>query len=563
MSRFQKDIVQFFAVLIGVIAINVLSSNFYTRIDLTSDGRYSLKDMSLKIIKEAKGEFEMEIFLSGKLPGNYEQMKGTLKEKLEDIRAKVGKNKLVYYFTDPASLPDSSRQNLIRYGVTPVPVNSFDETEATSTLIYPGAAMRYHDPETGLTQSHPTMFLPSETWATSEEQRFLKGMNELEYAIAAPIIQLTTKKPKNITFLEGHGEPLDKIQENVSYLTQFYNVQSINLNRTDIIIKDSVDALIVLKPKKQLSEADKYKIDHYMNQGGNVLFLLDVVETRKVDSLRAFMGLVNEVNLKDLLFTYGARLNYDLIQDDECVKYIMTNGPEGYEQTIERSWRFDPILKTFANHPIVKNIEGLYTREVGTIDTLNDSGLKKTPLVYTSKNSRTKTQPIIYPFNEIELELKSSGLSMGHLPVCYLYEGRFPQHYQGSNGRPAPAGVKKLEYSKDPKSGKMLLFSDGDVILPSGKDSKGRLFPVGFERFSKRTFDNKRFLKRAIDHMLERDMIEDLRVKNLTYRPLDKNKLASEKRFWRIINLIVPPLIPVMLFLLIPLIYRKLRRQDD
>lgn len=563
MNRFKKDIVQFLLILIAIIIVNFLSSEYYVRVDLTEDGRYSLKEMTLDIIRESDGEFEMEIFLAGNLPGNYEQMKTTLKEKLEDIRAKVGKSKLTYYFTDPASLPDSSKKNLISYGVVPIPVNSFDEAEARSVLIFPGAAMRYTNSATGKTYSHPTMFLPTETWSTSEEERFLKGMNELEYAIAAPIIQLTTKRPRNVTFLEGHREPLDKIQESVSYLTQFYNVQSINLNRTDVINKDSVDALIVLKPQKRLSEADKYKIDHYINQGGNVMFLLDVVQTRKVDSLRAFMGLVNEVNVKDLLFTYGARLNYDLIQDDECVKYKMVTGPEGYEHQVERSWRFDPILKTFSSHPIVQNIEGLYTRELGTIDTLNSSGVKKTPLVFTSVNSRTKSQPIIYPFNEIELELRNSGMAMGHLPVCYLLEGKFPQHYQGANGRPAPAGVKKLNYSSEPKEGKVILFSDGDVIIPSGKDSKGRLYPVGFERFSNRTFDNKRFLKRSVDYLLDRHMIEDLRVKNLTYRPLNKKKIAAEKGEWRLINLLVPPLIPVLLFYLFPLIHRKVRKRED
>ncbi len=564
MVRFGKDIVQFAAILTAIIGINILSNYYYFRVDLTSDGRFTLKEMTVRIFKEAEGTFELDVYLSGDLPGNYERMKTTLKEKLEDIRARVGRHKLKYHFIDPTKLPDSTKIKIAKMGVLPVQVNSFDESEASAKLIYPGAIMKFTPEGTNLKLPAPTMFLPRETWSAMEDVRYYQGMNELEYALAAPAIQLTTKVPKNITFIEGHGEPLDeRINENIQYLTQFYNVQSLRLYNIPEIKRDSVDVLILLKPKAELTDADKYKIDHYMNQGGNVIFMLDVVETRLVDSLGAFMGLVKELNVKDLLFTYGLRLNYDLILDDECVKTTMVTGPEGYEQQVERSWRFDPILKTFGDHPIVENIEGLYTRELGTIDTVNSSGLQKTPLIYTSVNSRTKTHPIIYPFNEVELELKNSGMAMGNLPICYLLEGKFPQHYEGATGRPAPAGVEKLDYNKDPRPAKMIVFSDGDIIIPSGKDSKGNWYPVGYEKFARRIYDNKKFLKRAVDYLLDRHMIEDLRFKNLVYRPLNKNKIKEEKNYWRMLNLVVPVLLPVFFFFLIPFVYRKVRRQND
>jgi ABC-type uncharacterized transport system involved in gliding motility auxiliary subunit len=79
-------------------------------------------------------------------------------------------------------------------------------------------------------------------------------------------------------------------------------------------IPSGLNALIMVKPSLKFSDEDKRKLDQYVMHGGNLICLIDNLYA-EMDSLRSGRETVaydRGLNLDDLLFRYGVRLNQDL-----------------------------------------------------------------------------------------------------------------------------------------------------------------------------------------------------------------------------------------------------------
>ena len=81
--------------------------------------------------------------------------------------------------------------------------------------------------------------------------------------------------------------------------------------------------LVIPKPDTKFSEVEKFKLDQYIMRGGRVLWTIDQVNA-ELDSLKGHggeqMSFPKQLDLDDQLFTYGVRINYDLIADMSCAQ---------------------------------------------------------------------------------------------------------------------------------------------------------------------------------------------------------------------------------------------------
>ena len=64
----NKTLIYILAVIIGLIIVNVISSNIYKRFDLTKDKRYTLSKVSKSLVENLDAPLVIDVFLEGDFP---------------------------------------------------------------------------------------------------------------------------------------------------------------------------------------------------------------------------------------------------------------------------------------------------------------------------------------------------------------------------------------------------------------------------------------------------------------------------------------------------------------
>jgi len=531
-----------------LVLVNIIASQYFFRIDLTGDKRYTIAPATKKILKNLDDVVYVEVYLEGEFPAGFKRLQSSIRETLDEFSIYAG-NKVQYKFIDPSAEPDPQRRSrivsqLAQRGIQPTNLFAKEKDKKVEKLIFPGALVVYKEHEV------PVQFLKGNKAAGSAEM-LNQSVEGVEYELISAIRQLTSKNKKSIAFVEGHGEyPVKEVADIYQSLSKFYNVYRLQLSQINDL--SDYDALIIARPQTAYSEQDKFKLDQYVINGGKVLFFLDALKI-EMDSIgpNGILAVPYPHNLNDLLFRYGVRVNDNLIQDLNSGFYPMTVGTMGDKPQIQMmNWRYFPLLNTFSDNPIVKNLEAIYSKFISTIDTVKAKGIIKTPLVYTSKYCKVYSAPVDIQYNEARKQPDPNDYNKGPLPVCYLLSGQFTSLYKN---RPLP--IQGAGFKENNKSSQLLVFSDADIIRNDiGKD--GREYPLGFDRYSGNTFGNKAFVMNAVDYMLDEEGLINVRAKEIMLRPLDKLKVEEERSQWQIINLVVPVLL-ILVFGIIRYYLRK------
>ena len=148
------------------------------------------------------------------------------------------------------------------------------------------------------------------------------------------------------------------------------------------------DALVIAKPTEPFDERDKFLLDQYIMHGGKVLWLVEPVYAT-MDSLtsqESTVGVDQDLNLDDMLFRYGVRLNRNLLLDMNCAALpIRTGQVAGQAQLEFYRWFYFPLAQAASNHPMVRHLNAVKMDFVSSIDaTTSEGNIVKTPLLKTS-----------------------------------------------------------------------------------------------------------------------------------------------------------------------------------
>ena len=82
-----------------LILLNIISSYFFFRIDLTGDKRYTLTEPTKNLLKGVKDIISVKVLLDGEFPAGFKRLQQSAKEMLDDFRS-VNPN-ITYDFQDP------------------------------------------------------------------------------------------------------------------------------------------------------------------------------------------------------------------------------------------------------------------------------------------------------------------------------------------------------------------------------------------------------------------------------------------------------------------------------
>ena len=147
---------------------------------------------------------------------------------------------------------------------------------------------------------------------------------------------------------------------------------------------DTINALLIVKPVEAFSDAEKLKIDQYVMHGGKVIWFVDKLYAEMDSLLRVqsdFVAFDRNLNLDDILFKYGVRINGDLLQDLKSAKAAVGGRTGGKPATIARlPFPYYPLLSSPSTHPVSKNLDDVLSIFPGSVDTVKAPGVRKTVL---------------------------------------------------------------------------------------------------------------------------------------------------------------------------------------
>jgi gliding-associated putative ABC transporter substrate-binding component GldG len=532
----KKHWFQFIIGIVILIVLNVAAAHLFFRVDLTEDKRYTISEATQQVLENLDEQVFVTIYLTGDLPASFKRLENSIREQLDEFKVYGGRN-IRYVFTDPTAIADKKARNqfykqLTDKGMQPTNlVNKEGETQVEK-IIFPWALITYKNKEA-------TVLLLKGNQVAGSEQIINQSVEGAEFELASAIRQLSIGEKRRIGFLEGHGELAEKqVADLINSLQEYYEIYWVNINKAPSL--EGLDAIVVVKPDTSYSEEAKYKIDQFIVNGGKAMFFIDALRT---DSLTGSgtVAFPYNLNLDDMLFRYGIRLNGNLIVDLNSAFLPLNVGRMGNQPQIRlMPWPYFPLLNTFAKHPIVRNMDAVYARFVGTMDTVKAAGITKTPLMYTSQYTRVLPAPVEISLNQASLDMNPALFTKGKLPVAYLLEGPFRSLYAN---RITASDPRAATFKETGVSSKIIVCADGDLLANEINPQNGRFLPLGYDRYSKNTFANKDFVIHAIEYLMDENGIIAARNKEIALRPLDKLRIREERLLWQAINLVLPVLL--------------------
>ena len=532
--------------IIGLIALNFINQSFYKRFDLTADKRYTLSETTNTIIAKVDKNLFITVYLEGDFPSEFKRLQAETRQYLEELAAKNSKIKVNF------KNPDTQREALIKKGMMPSQLTVEEDGKLSEAIIFPWAEIRYGK------KTETVSLLPSSIVASQEEQ-LKKAIENLEYSFSNAINSVTLQKRKKIAILTGNGELTDIYQ--YSFLSEVakkyrlakFTLDSVASNAQKTLEDVSrLDLAIIAKPTEKFTEKEKFVLDQFIANGGKTLWMLDIVQANQ-DSLATngkMLAYPRDLNLTDLLFNYGIRINTSLVKDLYAAQIPLATGQVGNQTQFKNlDWFYHPLVGGNPNHPITKNVAPVRLQFASPIDTLKNN-IKKTPLLVSSLLTQKVGTPKIIALQSIAEEVIETDYNSGHQLFAILLEGEFNSAYKN---RIKP--FKTSLFKEKSKENKMIIIADGDV----GKNQilKEKPYDLARDKWTNQQFGNKDFLLNAVDYLLDDSGLISLRNKSLQIRMLDKQKAFKERTFWQFLNVILPL---IMLFTF-GIIFNYLRRQ--
>lgn len=565
-KSFKKSaILSIVVTIIAVLAINIISSIWFFRIDLTQDHRHSLSQSTIELLKNLEDDIYIKVYMTGKsVPVTYQPIVHKTQEMLEEFGSYSSKVKFELIDPTEGKTPveiNAIYSELAHKGLYPTPIREQYAAGQSTKYIIPGAMVAYKTRECPATLIEPDV---SNRYSI-EDYSYMR----IEYNLMLAIKSLVTQKKSDIAFIDGHGE-LNYL--NTSWMDlqlgygmqNFYNVTRDSINgRINALRKISIadsslktikdngnkyDLLIIAQPTKMFNNRDKFVIDQHIMRGGKVLWLYDATDA-SIDSLAnksAFLAMPARTKLEHVFFRYGVRFNTNLIQDiGSCQAIPIINSQTNKVQTMIFPYALN--ITHFENHPITQKIASMRSCFAGTIDFVGkDDGLTKTVLATTSDSCKLIPTPAIVTEAVGFAKPNPEEFNAQHKAVAVLVEGKFKSAYAGFLPMELDT-VKEFNVLYESPETKQIFISDGDIIR-NYFDTLVGPYPTGFDHQLKKFYGNTEFLINCVDYLCGNEDLIELRSKIFQIGTLDTRQTmqGEVKMKYQLLNIGLPILLLVV-----------------
>jgi len=541
--------------LVLLAGINGVAALIHYRLDLTAEKRYTLSAPTKALLARLDGDVQVDFFLEGNLKAGIRKLSKSSLEMLQDFNEYCGGKIRVHPFDPVAGMDDSARQpfldSLARMGIQPKTqiAQAGKGEEQNERIVIPGAIIRYKN------NVYPVDLLKGVQLAQQgqpEDQYYSNAETLLEFKFASAIDKITRKERPMVGYVMGNGEPLDyHVYDLIEGLRANYRFGIIALDSVPIIPL-RYNAIIIVKPTLKFTDREKLALDQYVLHGGQIIWAISQLYAEQ-DSLQLQQQTIaydRGLNLDDLLFKYGVRVNQDLVEDMQSAKLSIVVGTQGGKpQTEALQWPYFPLLYGSLTHPISKNLDPVLSRYPNSIDDVKADSVQKTVLLQTSANGRKVGTPAIITLEVLKYKDDTKIFNQPNIPVAMLMEGRF--HSLFENRLPATLADSLANAYHQPfvaestTPSRVIVCADGDIFM-NDLTQQGPL-PLGYSRDDDGyTFANQDFIDNCVEYLVNPSGILETRAKDYTLRLLDPSKVDKDRPMWQFINIGLPLILVIL-----------------
>lgn len=481
-----------------ILLVNILSQDFFIRIDVTENQRFSLSKASKDIAENLDAPVTIKAYFSENMPPNIEKIRQDFRDLLVEY-ANFSDGNLVYEFINPNEDPQIEQQ-INQMGISPVMINVREKDEVKQQKAYLAAVVSQQDRQ--------------------EIIPFLQPGTALEYAITTSIKKVSVVNKPTIAFTQGHGEPtLQDMQEVQGSLEVLYNIETVDLATVNEI-PSTYKSVVMVGVTDTLTTTELSKLDDYMRKGGNVLIAYNKVS----GDLQQAMGSARYTGLSDWLKNKGVEIQGNFLIDASSAS-INVQRQQGFMRiTSQVQFPYIPIITNFADHPISKGLESVVMAFVSPILFQGDTTLNYQPLIMTSDKTGAVSAPTYF---DVQKQWTLSDFPMSNQVVGAALEGPLA----GAGSVPA----------------KMVVFSNASFAVNNNNGQNQRLQP-----------DNLSLFVNSVDWLSDDTGLVALRTKAVTSRPIDQ--LEDDTKTWlKYLNFLLP-IILVMVIGIVKATLRKQTR---
>ncbi len=468
----------------SLILLNLISRNWFDRIDLTDNKMYTLSSSSRSVVKKIDDLMTMKVFFSNNLPGEYGNNRRYLQDILEEYAA-YSKGNIRFEFNTPEDNEEIG-QEAQRLGVQPVQLQVIENDKMEVKKVHMGLAILYQDEK--------------------EVIPVIQSTTGLEYEITTKIKRLVETEKPVVGIAKTESQTDVENSAIMDKLRQRYTVRSVDLNSA---ISKEIELLLLNGVEDSLTSDEKENLTSYMDRGGN-LFL---GQSHIKSDLSTQQASVISSDIFEIIHTYGIELGENLVLDRTCGRVNVQQNMGFIRMAVPMEYPLLPIIRSFNKDEVVvsglEQVQLFFASEVSDVDSLSEKfEVNVSPLMYTSGKS---------------------GLMTG-----YFNLNPDPKNNPALKNLDQPKKMVAVRAERTDKGSgllsQLILVSDSRFFM----DGAGGSSP-----------ENHILVMNSVDYLLGDKELISLRSREITSRPLDPELEDGTKRFLKWLNILLPSILVV------------------
>ena len=273
-----------------LIALNVIASRVFTRLDLTEGKEFTISESTKRVLGRLDDVVNCKVYMSGKLPDQLTTIEHTVEDILKEYEV-YSDGKLRVQYIDPTDDEDAKGAAQAA-GIPQLQVNVLEQDQYQVQNVYLGASLEYK----GKIQTIPVL-----------------DTNTLEYDMTSAVVKLSLDSKPFIGFLQGHGEkaPYQELKALPQMLQDRYEVRPVDLSGGTVPVPPDINVLVIAGAEG-IDERENYEIDQFLMRGGKLVVLDDVVALQETEGLSARD---KSSGIRDMIAFYGCEIEPALVME--------------------------------------------------------------------------------------------------------------------------------------------------------------------------------------------------------------------------------------------------------
>ncbi|HEY3324320.1 MAG TPA: GldG family protein [Planctomycetota bacterium] len=445
-NKNTRDSVVLAAIVVAAVitvTANLLADRKFGRIDLTSEGKYSVSSSFRNILNRLEDPAILTYYTLTQVPPSFDSRKRDILDKLREIET-AAKGKVELQIVDPTT--DKELRDRLQKEGFEHDYQEFNKDQLSISKIYSGIEITYQD--------RPKGKIPG-----------IGDPEQLEYALGSQLVEMTIGKDKKpvIAIMAPTPPPQQPMMGQRPPGTgyewiaagQFEDGKKFDIKPVEITEGNNIPpetALLVLVRPKSLNDRQRYEVAKYLASGGKVLLLASPFKIGRDFGWRAEKS---PSGLEDYLRECGVTFNDNFVADKSNLEFQLVQMFTGQRTRVRLPFFVKIKAENIDQQSVLTRLmPGLvmpFPSEIKLDKELAaKNGLTASVLAKTSNQSWSVPYSDTFDPDKNGRYDDATQQTDGSKVIFVAMEGQFPFPYEG---KPAPAwtGGDKPEDKKDEK----------------------------------------------------------------------------------------------------------------